>query len=82
MDVMRVVRKNKRFVSAIDAIEAGMDYITDWSENYSVENYSNGISFYFYVDIICRRTGKVKKTLKNWRVEAQNRNVGENVGKF
>ena len=61
MDVMRVVRKNKRFVSAIDAIEAGMNYITDWSKNYSVESYSN----YFYVDIICRRTGRVVKTLEN-----------------
>ena len=71
---MRVVRKNKRFANACDAVQAGENYITDWGHSYSVESWSNGISYYLYVDVINRKTGKVVKTLKNWRVEARNRN--------
>ena len=64
---MRVVRKNKRFINASDAIQAGENYLTGWDKVYSVESWSNGFSYYFYVDIISRKTGKVVKTLKNWR---------------
>ena len=69
---MRVVRKNKRFVNASDAHTAGENYVRNYGidrgHNYHVESWSNGLSYYFYVDVISRKTGKVVKTLRNWRV--------------
>jgi hypothetical protein len=68
---MRVVRKNKRFNNASDAYVAGDNYISNYGKfkghNYRVESWSNGLNYYFYVDVI-NQAGNVLKTLTNWRV--------------